>query len=459
MKPPLSFEEARGLLAGRVDAGWLDELESTPDGRALLAMAIDMFVAADQEDAARVSGLFVTPHSQQVAPPASGPQYATCTLSIRLRRSLRTTQAILLSAGQPVQTPDGHVFLLDSGLTWGLGEVGVAKTCQATAVLPGPLHIPSGEIRAFKEIAALSGLGTAIDLITISGAFKALRLRTDLDVPHAFRPEQLNRYVELTNVEPAGVANEGRHLRLFLTNDGSGLLAPQDPENEYAWGPVTDTSTDAWMSPWVAGTFGYEWRVIEWNELFEVVNTTAAEGGALGLLDEIAQERGRPRQSGEGDEQVRSRLARRNNPPSPLGALRAAVNVLSAYGFGLPDVRIYELGEPAPESIDPYADNFPAAMGFISDLHCTDMSTPETPDGMASKAPDYSTLSPFFSPGLALVEPGATRWLAVVRWDPPGSLAAGTVALVRRLLFAALKAAKPPGCIVQLYFLNQWSFP
>ncbi|MCC6494969.1 MAG: hypothetical protein IT193_01785, partial [Propionibacteriaceae bacterium] len=325
------------------------------------------------------------------------------------------------------------------------------------------MHIPPGELRAFKEVVqGLSGVGLAIDLVSTLGPPepKALRLRTDTTVPHSFRPEQLGRYVELTNFAPAGAANEGRHLQIFFaTTTDSSIAGPQASENEYAWGPSTDTTTDAWMAPWTTGTFGYTWRVLEWNELFEVENLTAATGGASPVLDEIAQERGRPRQSSEGDEQVRSRLARRNNPPSPLGALRAAVNVLAAYGFGLPDVRIYELGEPGPESIDPYADNFPAALGMISDLHVSDMSTPDTPDGMASAAPDYSTLSPFFNPGLALLEPGAARWIAVVRWDPPGAMPSGTVAQVRRLLYAALKAAKPPGCIVLLYRLPQWSYP
>jgi hypothetical protein len=457
----LTFEEAKRLLAGRVDAGWLAELESTPDGQALLGLAIDMFTAADAEDAARASALFVVPHSCQVAPPASGPQYASCTMQVKLRRSLKTTRPILLPVDQPVQTPDGHVFLLKSALSWGIGEVGVAKTCTAVAVLPGRMHIPPGEIRTFKEVVGgLSGVGLAIDLLPGGGTQpKALRLKTDLAVPHAFRPEQLGRYVELTGFAPAGAGNEGRHLQLFFANDGSGIVGPQASENEYAWGPSTTTTSDAWMSPWVTGTFGFTWRVVEWNELFEVENLTAASGGALATLDEIAQERGRPRQQGEGDEQVRSRLARRNNPPSPLGALRAAVNVLAAYGFGLPDVRIYELGEPAPESIDPYKANFPAALGFISDLHTTDMSTPETPDGMANQSPTYTTLSPFYNPGLALLEQGATRWAAIVRWDPPGSMPSGTVAQVRRLLFAALKAAKPPGCLVQLYSLNQWGYP
>jgi hypothetical protein len=213
------------------------------------------------------------------------------------------------------------------------------------------------------------------------------------------------------------------------------------------------------MVPWTTGAFGFSWRAIPWDELFAVENTTAATGGSLGLLDELGEQVGRPRRPGEEDALLRDRLAQRHERPSPLGALRAAIRTLAPWGFGRLDLRIYELGAHAPDSIDPYALNFPAALGAISDLHSTDMSTPETPDGMASRDPSYTLLDPFFNPGLALLEPGTLRWAAVVRWDPPDSLPADTVARVRRLLFSAVNAAKPAGCLVQLYHLPAWSYP
>lgn len=458
----LTFDGALDLVAGRVDQAWLDELRSTPDGEALLGLLIDLFVAIDGEDAARASSLFVVPHSAQVAPPGSGAQYASITLGVTLRRSLKTTRAITLPAGSPVETPDGHAFLTDATLTWGVGEVGVAKFTTATAVLPGRLQVPPGEVRAFKPVVeGLSGEGLSVALLPGGGTQpKALRLRTDTDVPHAFRPELVGRYLELTGLGTGGEANEGRVLQISATNDGSSQAAAGATENEYAWGSPTDTTVDAWMAPWAVGTFAFTWRAVEWGEVFSVVNTAAATGGGDAILDETAQGRGRPRQTDEDDEQLRSRLARTNNPPTPLGALRAAITALVPWGFGRPDVRIYELGEPAADAdVDPYAANFPASLGFISDLHCTDMSTPETPDGMANQDPSYATLSPFFNPGLALIEPGAARWVVVVRWEPPGSMPSDTVATVRRLLFSALKNAKPGGCIVQLYFPEQWSYP
>jgi hypothetical protein len=463
----LTFAEALDLLAGRVDGGWLAELRSTPDGEALLGLAVDILIAADQEDAERAGQLWLVAHSAQETSPASGPTYATLTLAVTLRRTLKTTRPITLPAGTPVTTPDGHIFRTDSALTWGVGEVGTAKTVAATAVLPGRKHVPPGELTAFRETTdGLSGVGLAVNLLPSGGGQpKALRLQTDTAIPHAFRAELVGSYVELSTVLAPGEANEGRALRIVAINNTGGMSppswgdAPEPGDNQNAWGEQSDTTTDAWMSPWATGTFGFSWRAIPWGELFAVENTTAATGGSLGLLDELAEQVGRPRQPGEEDELLRARLAGRHSPPSPLGALRAAIRTLAPWGFGRLDLRIYELGAHAPDSTDPYAFNFPAALGFISDLHSTDMTTPETPDGMASQDPDYATLSPFFNPGLALLEPGTLRWAAVVRWDPPGTLSADVIATLRRLLFAAVSAAKPAGCLVQLYHLPAWSYP
>lgn len=460
MTAPLTSSSALALLSGRVEQAWLDELRSTPDGEALLQLALDALIAVDQGDAERAAQLWLVPHSPQAAPPASAPSYATLTLRVTLRRTLKTTRPLTLPAGTAVQTPDGHTFLTDSALSWGVGEVGVSKTVTATAVLPGQLQIPPGELTAFSQVTeGLSGVGTAVSLLPVLAAQpKRLRLTTNTAIPHAFRTALVGSYVELSGCSIS--ANEGRALQIDAVNS-AGIVdtAALPGDNTYAWGEASDTTSDFWMAPWAQGSQAFSWRAVPWDELFAVENTTAASGGSLGLLDELAAEVRRPRQTDEGDELLRARLAQRGETPSPLGLLRAAIRTLVAWGFGRLDVRVYELGEPAPDSVDPYAFNFPAALGFISDLHTTDMPSPETPDGMASVDPDYASLSPFFNPGLALLEPGAARWIVVVRWEPPGSMAAPAIATVRRILFAALQVAKQGGCIVQLYSPEQWSYP
>ena len=61
MTGPLSSAEALGLLSGRVEQAWLDELRSTPDGEALLQLALDALIAVDQGDAERSSQLWLVP--------------------------------------------------------------------------------------------------------------------------------------------------------------------------------------------------------------------------------------------------------------------------------------------------------------------------------------------------------------------------------------------------------------
>lgn len=467
MKPALTSDEALEILRGRVDKGWLEQLLSDADGQALVMGLVDIFAEVDQLDAQVASSLFTSPHSLQVDQPASGAEKATTTLQVTLKKQVKSAVPLPLPAGTKVTTPDGHVYLTDAPLSWGQGEVGVAKTVAATALLPGhPGAIPPGEITGFVDVArGLSGVGTKIELkVVTGGSFRSLRFRTDTALPHPFRDVVTGMLLEVTSADPAGVANVGRVAPIAKVNDflSPGVEPPYSstaPDGAFAWAEVVDASADARYSVWTLGTFGFEWRIIPWDELFTVTNTTAVTGGREAMLDELAQGRGRPRQPGEEDEPLRARLAAAPEPPSPLGVLRKSIRALVPYGFGRLDVRVYELGLDVPEDTDPYAYNFPAACGMISDLHCSDMSTVGTPDGMASADPSYASLSPFFNPGLALCEGGAQRWTVIVRWEPPGGMPADTTAKIRRLLYAAAKRAAQPGCIVQLYYPNQWSYP
>lgn len=463
MKAPLTFEEALDLVRSRVERAWLEEVLADPDGRALVHIMADIAVALDAKDAADASSLFVVPSSGQVAPPASGPERATTTLAVSLRKQFKSSAPLLMPAGTRVQTPDGHTYTLDLALSFKVGEVGVAKSVAATALLPGhPGVIPAGEITEFSPVAnGISGIGTKIELVTISGSTKALRFKTDTAIPHPFKSEMIGMLLEVVSVEDVTKAGDvGRVVGLVGMNPGGAAPGdPASPENAYAWTLPVNTTTDSRYSVWATGTFGYEWRIADWSEYFDVTNTSAVVGGRDDVLGELAVASGRPRQAGEEDEQIRARLSMAPVAPSPLGLLRKAITTLVPFGFGRLDVRVYEMSEPGPWSLDPYAYNFPAAMGFIGEMTCTDTATPDTPDGVASQSPVYATLSPFFNPGLSLIEPGTARWVVVVRWDAPAGMSSDRVATIRRLLFAACKAAKQPGLIVQLYYLPEWSFP
>lgn len=458
---PLTPVEARALLEARVDRGWLEEVESTAEGRALVAVAVALVVAADQADAVRAGSLAVRAHSQAAAPPAGGALYATTTLRLRLRRPLRTPTPLRLLAGTVVMTRDGHRVATDTDLVWAPGEVGVARTTGATALLPGQSFvIPPGEVDRFAPVLeGLSGAGSAVALVDTAAPVRAIRLRTSLVQPHPFRRELLGRVVELSEGAGALAANDGRQLQLVTLNNGADVANPAGPENEYAWALPLNTTLNASYATWATGAGSYLWRLVPWDELLEVENTTDVTGGREPVLDELARGRGRPRQPDEGDEAVRGRLLRPASPPTPLGVLRALLAAVAPYGVRRGDLRIYELGQTAPDAEDPYAANFPAAAGFIGDLHTTDMASPETPEAMAARAPDGSTLASYVSPGLALVPLDAVRPDVVIRWDPPAGMPAATVAEVRRLLMTATHGARPPGVIAQLYHPPAWRYP
>jgi len=461
MLPGISRDDAIAVLYAHNPKGYLDELRSTPEGTAVFEAIVDMAVRIDAQNADQASALRVLPASHQVAAPASGAEYATTTLAVTMRRPLK--QPITIPAGSRGQSPDGHVFVLDGPLSWGVAEVGVTKTVTATALVAGyPGFLPPGSITEWTPIAkGITGVGTQIAISPGIGQPRHLRFTTDTAQPHPFKATLTGLYVVVESGDLACAPNFGRMMQIARVNDADPWSSAVTPEGRYARSAEVDTTVDASLSAWTLGSFGFQWRALDWSDLgLTVTNTTEVVGGRLAVLDEIAIARGRPREAGEGDEGVRRRLTLAPQRPSPIGLLRKCILSIGPYGFFRLDLRIYEMGEPAPASVtvDPYAPNFPAAMGFIADLHCCSMTTPETPDGVASRDPDYVALSPFFNPGLALVE-GPRPWTAIVRWDPPSGMGGPQVAAIRKTLFAAARQARQPGCLVQLYFPQQWSFP
>ena len=463
MLAAITRDQLLDLVRKRVPAAWLEQLLSTADGQAVLEMLLAIYVETDARDAAEWAEHYVQPHSRQVGPPAAGAEYATTTVGITRRRQ---GGPHTLPAGSLVETRDGHVFATAAPLSFGGNELGVEKTAPATAVVAGwPGVIPPGEVTSFTRVAnGITGAGLSVALAQAGGPAqpKSLKFRTDITKPHPFKASMLGLYLEVLDVSTVLAAgNVGRTVQLVAMNDGTALATVGAPENEYAWSPAIDTTTDASYSVWYVGPHTFTWALRDWSDLGYVVrNTTRVVGGRVPWLDEAAKTRGRPRQAGETTDALRARLARQPSGPFPVPALRKLLPVLNQFGFNRHDVRVYELGAVASDpAVDLYAENFPAAAGFIDDLHCDDMSTPETPDGMASVDPAYAPLSPFFNPGLALEYDLSSRWGAIVRWDAPGGFPAPLVATVRRLLAAAFRDATQPGLLRRIYYPTQWSFP
>jgi hypothetical protein len=454
MIPAITEQEAVEIMRASVDGAWFDKLISDPDGYAIVMGVVDCVVEIDRVDADMAASLRVRRPADAIGPPASGSQYATTTLEITRSKPGRD---ITIRAGTICQSVDGHRYALDSDLSWGAGDLS-AKTVGATAVSPGyPGVLPPGSIDRFALVAnGVTGIGTELTIGTTSGSYEAMKITTDAAKPHLFRAPYVGLYLEITScgAQPSQV---GRQFQidgvktLFLDTENL-------PETRYAWTAAFDSTTSAEFFGIVSDAYEFEWRIRDWSELgFTVRNTVAATGGRYAFLDELARARGRARQAGEGDDELRARLLRAPERPSPLGVLRKAIVALAPYGVTRHQIQIYELGESGPDAADLYAENFPAGGGFVSDLHCSDMSKPYTPVGMYSQSPTYTTLTPAYDPGPPLPL-GSGAFGFIVRWDPPSGMSAPVVAEARRLLWQALRSAAPPGAFFQIYNAGQWGF-
>lgn len=455
---PISFNEMFGVFRSRVDRKWLDEYMSTPDGAAQVNALVEIFVAQDAESAKTWASYLVRPFSRQSGAPASGATKATTTLAITKKRA--SPVPLTMPAGTLVQTPDGHVFETAAALTWGALDTS-SKAVGGTATIPGRYGIiPPGNVTVFTPVAnGITGAGTAIDLVGVGGGLAALRITTDTTKPNPFRPALVGLYLQVLDVaSTAAQGDVGRLVQIgSVTNSATSPGATPGTEDEYAWSAVVANVVGGVYSAWYTGTFGFTWLVLDWDALgFEVTNTTEVVDGTAGMLDALAAARGRARLLGEGDDSVRGRLLRRPEPPSPIGCLRKQIVALAPYAASRHDIKIYEMGAAPPNASDPYAENFPGAMGFLGDLHCGDMSDPATPDGMAAAAPGYGALSPFVNPGLSLAS--NLRPIGICRWDVPVGLPSAEAAAAQGTQYVAAKNAVQPGVLIRIYDTRQWGY-
>lgn len=453
----LTEDEALEILKSKLSWPWLERLRSTALGRGVLNAMIDVFRAVDAKDAEQQEQLFTRQFKGQEFGPAKTSTFATTTLEITRRKHGRNHS---FPPGSLVQTPDGHRYKTDELISFGPGEVNVPKQVAATAVVAGyEGEITPGAISEFVPVAnGLSGLGVALEYLPSIGEPKALRFQTDATKPHLFRDFLVGMYIEITACD-SQATNIGKQIQIGSVNDGSSVDADAMTESEFAWSYPCNTATTQEINGLVApGTLAFEWRALDWFELgYTVRNVDKAEGGSTGFLDTIAESRGRPRKPGETDAQLLSRLNAAPLPPTPIALLKKAIRALAPWGVKRTDVLIYEQRATPPNGVDPYAENFPAASGFITDLHCTDMSTPLTPDEMAQRGADGTTLADFQNPGLVLVDEIAPR-IVIVRWLKPDGMSPDNEKEAVFSLHAACKAACAPGTLFQLYNPLQWGF-
>lgn len=459
MQRRITFDEAMGILRSHADSRWLDAYMATPEGAVVLSAMADLLVESDAHDADDVASLYVRKFPGRIGDPAARAEKATTTLSITKTRVFKVP--IEMAAGSRVQTaPDGHVYVTNNAIRWGAAELG-SKTVGATALVPGwPGIIPPDEITEFVRIGnGGNGIGTDIDWIDDGTGDMSVRFHTVPAQPDLFRSDWAGLYVEVVATDP-GAPEQNIGLLAPLAQAGSIDFAPEI-ESEYGSAVPRDPTVDLTdQSLWYFGAFGFTWIVRDWQDLgFRVRNTTRVTGGKRPVLDEKALEAGRPPNLGEDSDSLRERVMRHPQKPTPLGVLRKLIEAIRPYGFVRRDLRIYELGQPPPDSIDPYAENFPGASGFLADIHVADMDDPETPDGMVSVDMAYAPLATYVNPGLALTLHTLPARSVVIRWDPPPGMSTDDENAMRVRIMTTAERARPPGTEVEPYNPDLWSYP
>lgn len=279
---------------------------------------------------------YIRAHSQQTAPPATGPLYATGTVDI-----LRETQPGL----GPVTVPQGTVlasrkrnangeyvegprFALAAAQTFSPGPMAPAAplTAPVTALRVGTSgNLTPGHIYAFAPVGRLTVLGCAVT------AANTIQQATLLSNSDQFNTGMLGRYVRFltgpnATTYPRKIVSIGATNPLTLTVDGPALVA--DPS----------CSVEA----------------VEWEDLgFVVTQPAATTGGEFGELDQIGSERNVFRVAGESDATYAKRIQALPDTVSPAAMERICNRILAPYGI---NYRIKETRDPA------------GLFGFIFDL-------------------------------------------------------------------------------------------
>lgn len=458
MIKPLTEDQALEIIRANIGQKELAALLSTEDGQALVYGLIAMFLAYDSRDADKASALALRESFVLPASPATKAIASQTTLKITRHRAGATH---IIGKGTLVQSSDGHIYATDADLTFGKHEL-VEKTVTATSIFAGYGGIlPAGTINEFVRVQkGISGSGTKIDKMTPYTNQTSIRFKTDTSVPYAFRSSMIGFYLEITDA-PAAPSYVGKQARIASVNDGSSISAATQPEAEYAWSDTFPSNQANDLSSISNYSNAYSWIVRDWQDLgYSVTNITDATSGRDGYLDEFAVVYGTPRRLNEDDASLRARLTQDIGALDPISLVRTALTIIAPYGGKRQDIQIYECGfEAANPQYDPYYINFPAALGFISDLHCTDMSSPLTPDFMYKYAPDtYAYNANAKNPGFVGFWQNGVQRFVVLRCDFLDTLSTSLANQLRVILYKACKAVCGPGVAFYLYKPLQWGY-
>lgn len=377
-----------------------------------------------------VQAMYILPWSGQTAPPASGPGYARTNLT--LTRTKLFDLPVQFLPGEilvqhrlndygpegPVDVTTNRLFVVEQATTLGVGEAGPVQV-PVVAVKPGPgyNHVLPDELKTILQ----PGVNFANDGATVlNGSSSVNRVIADesSDVPIDNHIGQYllftagsnaGKYRLILGYEPAepdvhgGIFNLAVEVVLTVTSvtgtftygenitqpvSGAvgkfislyqgrmvilrtkGVFTASDPLVAELGGTATVTGKEQGETL-TQESFTAAWRVVDFKQDLglEITNEEQPTGGVAAFLDELGNERGLPRTSGEDDEEYRMRISKPGDVVSPNALRRTANRILEQFGA---ELCLREVGYPNFRGV--FFDGSPSQLPFAFDLDLVDMT-------------------------------------------------------------------------------------
>lgn len=429
---PLTRDELMQLWASVTDREYNRPLlEKEGSNVEVIEQAAEQLAAVSRQVDENTQGLFILPWSGQTASPSVGAQPSRVVL--KATRDGLFTLPLFISAGDivvqhrlndygpngPQDVTTNRLFVVEESVAFGVGQAGpIDVKVVATTTGPGFNEVEPGTLRTILQ----PGVGFSNTGATVEnggGATNRLVCTVFPDVPitqhvgqyllftSGANAGQYRRIVGVGNPNPAiphggtfdlsaelilavtGVTGtfsfgervtqplstaEGIFVSLFngkmVIIRSKGSFDGTNPiEGEFGGTATVVAKEQSETLTAEIGTAG--WRVVSWSETLHLslTNEEYPTGGACGFLDELGNERGLPRFTGESDDVYRKRIAVPADVVSPGAVTRAANKILEPLGFG---ACVREVGRDLLPGI--FFDGAPSQKAFAYDLDLVEMT-------------------------------------------------------------------------------------
>lgn len=303
---PLSYDDLVELWRQLFPPSYTSPLENEFGGQGFDAFAqqAQQFARAAEAIAVTQQTYYKLPHSTQVRPEAAGGSAATGQVLIE-RGQGTTLGEVTLNQGTLLEA----VVLDTQGREIVIGEASLSAFVTLSPGNPGPLAVAAQSTRVGYQGNFLADSLTRFKLLgraDIAGLVTAGNVITDTGLPDRFTEDMVGRYVTF-GTGP----NQGTTPRQVLVA---------------SLGSVTVSGAALTLGP-------QQVSLLEYEDLGLTVTQPAAfAGGVHAWLDDIGQERGIYRQSGESDADFRTRVCFLGDTVSPAAVERLCNRVLAPCG-------------------------------------------------------------------------------------------------------------------------------